>query len=206
MITEIEDYFAKGCGRCARFDTPDCSAKLWGAGLATLRRICCAAGLEEVVKWGHPTYRHAGRNIAIIGAFRGDFRLTFFDAALLEDAEGVLERQGPNSPTPDCLRFIDTAAPLAQEALIRAFLAQAIGHAAAGRRPPKPEGSLDLPAEFVEALDADIALAEAFHALTPGRQKSWALQVASAKTAGTRLARIEKARPLILSGKGAHDR
>ena len=37
MITEIEDFFAKGCGRCARFDTPDCSTRLWIDGLVALR-------------------------------------------------------------------------------------------------------------------------------------------------------------------------
>ena len=37
MIAEIEDYFAKGCGRCARFDTADCATRHWAAGLAALR-------------------------------------------------------------------------------------------------------------------------------------------------------------------------
>ncbi len=206
MITWIEDYFAKGCGRCARFATADCSARLWQAGLVTLRRICGAAGLVETVKWGHPTYTHAGRNIAIIGAFRGDFRLTFFDAALLSDPEGVLEKQGPNTAHPDCLRFTDPAAAEAMEPAIRAFLAEAMGHAEAGRRAPKAASSPDLPEDLVAALDSDPDLAEAFHALTPGRQKSWALKVGGSSVPATRNARIAKARPHILAGKGAHDR
>ena len=80
MITEIEDFFTKGCGRCARFDTPDCSARVWGDGLLALRALCREAGLVETVKWGHPCYMHAGRNVALIGALRGDFRLNFFEA------------------------------------------------------------------------------------------------------------------------------
>ena len=83
MITRIEDYFARGCGRCARFDTADCDTRHWADGLAELRTLCLGAGLVETVKWGHPCYMHSGRNIAIIGAFRGDFRLSFFEAALL---------------------------------------------------------------------------------------------------------------------------
>jgi uncharacterized protein YdeI (YjbR/CyaY-like superfamily) len=43
---------------------------------------------------GPSRYVHARRNIALLGAFRGDVRLTFFHAALLEDPEGLLERQG----------------------------------------------------------------------------------------------------------------
>lgn len=206
MITDVETFFAQGCGRCARFATPDCSTRFWLEGLLTLRRICREAGLEEVAKWGHPVYMHAGRNIAIMGAFRGDFRLTFFNAALLSDPEGLLERQGPNTRHPDCLRFTDNASPQAQEGAIRDFLSQAMAHAEAGTLPPKDPVALDLPGELTEALDADPTLAEAFHALTPGRQKSWALQVAGAKAAATRLARIDRARPKILAGKGANER
>ena len=29
MITDVEDYFTKGCGRCDRFGTPDCSTRRW---------------------------------------------------------------------------------------------------------------------------------------------------------------------------------
>jgi uncharacterized protein YdeI (YjbR/CyaY-like superfamily) len=137
MITEIEDYFAKGCGRCDRFATADCSTRHWAEGLAGLRDICRGAGLEETVKWGHPCYVHAGRNVAIIGAFRGDFRLTFFQAGLMKDPEGVLERQGPNTAHADMIRFTDAAQPAAMAGTIRAYLAEAMGYAERGIRAPK---------------------------------------------------------------------
>ena len=35
MITDIEDYFTKGCGRCERFATADCSTRLIATGLGT---------------------------------------------------------------------------------------------------------------------------------------------------------------------------
>ena len=203
MITDIADYFSRGCGRCDRYDTPDCSTKAWAAGLAELRRICVGAGLQETAKWGHPVYMHAGRNIAIIGAFRGDFRLTFFNPGLMRDPDAVLERQGPNTRHADCLRFTDSAAPAAQETLIHTYLAEAMGYAEAGTLPEKAPSAVDLPDELVTALDADPALAKAFHALTPGRQKSWALHLGTAKTAATRTSRLTKGRARILAGKGA---
>jgi uncharacterized protein YdeI (YjbR/CyaY-like superfamily) len=205
MITDPDAFFAKGCGRCDRFDTPDCSTMLWLPGLLTLRRIARAAGLTEVAKWGHPVYMHAGRNIAIMGAFRGDFRLTFMNAALLRDPEGVLEKQGENTRHPDCIRFTDSTTPDAMEATIRAYLAEAMSYADQGILPPKEPTEVELPDELIEALDADPDLAEAFHALTPGRQKSYAILLNSAKTSATRLARIQKARPKILTGKGANE-
>jgi uncharacterized protein YdeI (YjbR/CyaY-like superfamily) len=206
MITAIEDFFALGCGRCPRFATADCSTRTWAQGLADLRRICLSAGLTETVKWGHPCYMHAGRNIAIIGALRGDFRLGFMNAALMTDPAGVLERQGPNTPHPDVIRFTGNGQAAAMETVVAAYLKEAMGYAEAGVKPPPDERELDLPEELCEALDADPELAEAFHRLTPGRQRSYAIALASAKTAATRVARIARFRDRILAGKGAMER
>ena len=54
---------------------------------------------------------HGGRNVAIIGAFRGDYRLSSFNAALMKDPGGVLEKQGANTQHPDMIRFMDNAQP-----------------------------------------------------------------------------------------------
>lgn len=203
MITDIEDFFSRGCGRCARFDTADCSVKQWTEGLETLRRICRDLALEETVKWAHPCYMHAGRNIAIIGALRSDFRLSFFNASLMKDPDGLLERQGPNTRHPDMIRFSRNDQVAAMESIIRSYLEKAMAYARQGLKPPKEEGGLDLPDEMAEALDADPALAEAFHALTPGRQRSYVIALSSAKTSQTRTNRIARLRDRIIAGKGA---
>lgn len=206
MITEIEDYFRNGCGRCPRFETPDCSARRWASGLEALRRICCEAGLGETVKWAHPCYMHAGRNIAIIGAFRDNFRLSFFNAALLKDPDGVLRRQGANAKHKDTLKFDATEQVAALEPVVRKYLAEAMRYAESGVLPPKDSAALELPDELVEALSADPALAEAFHALTPGRRRSYVINLNSAKQAATRVKRISKFRERILAGKGVTER
>jgi uncharacterized protein YdeI (YjbR/CyaY-like superfamily) len=206
MITEIEDFFTRGCGRCDRFDTPDCSARHWEQGLARLREICRSAGLEETVKWGHPCYMHAGRNIAIMGALRGDFRLSFMNAALLKDSEAVLERQGPNTRHPDMIRFTASDDVDRLEPVIRAYLGEAMDYAAKGVKPPRDDSEPDAPPELSEALDADPELAEAFHALTPGRRKSYVINLNSAKQSETRVKRIAGFRDKIMAGKGALER
>ena len=61
-------------------------------------------------------------------------------------------------------------------------------------------------AELAEAVEADPELAEAFHGLTPGRQKSYMFNLNQAKQSATRVARILKFREKILAGKGAMDR
>ena len=206
MINNIEHYFESGCGRCDRFATPDCSTRFWLDGLLHLRRICRDVGMSEHVKWGHPCYMHAGRNIVVMGAFREDFRLSFFNAALMRDPHGVLIGQGPNSAHPDCFKFDDVAQVVASEAIIREYLTEAMGYAEQGIRPPKVERELELPDELVEALEADAELAEAFALLTPGRQRSYVYALNSAKTSATKVARIIKYRDKILAGRGALDR
>jgi uncharacterized protein YdeI (YjbR/CyaY-like superfamily) len=206
MITEINDYFTLGCGRCERFATADCSIQQWKSGLLTLREILTDLPLLETVKWGHPVYMHSNRNIAIIGALRGDYRLSFFNAALMQDPEGVLEKQGANTRYPDMMRFKDNTQVQRMEKTIRAYLEEAIGYAKDGIKPPKEERQLELPEELVDALDSDPILAEAYFALTPGRQKSYVIHLSSAKKSETRVARILGFRDKILAGKGAMDR
>ena len=206
MISDINEYFTHGCGRCARHATPDCSTRAWAEGLTALRHLCLGEGLEETLKWAHPCYMHAGRNIAIIGAFRGDFRLSFFNAALMSDPDGVLERQGENTRHPDMIRFGHVDEVAARAPVIRAYLQEAMGYAEAGIRPVKETDAPEMPDELAEALEADPELAEAYHALTPGRQKSYVINLRSAKRAETRVARIAKFRGKIMEGKGALER
>ncbi len=206
MISDVDDYFFNGCGRCARFATTECSTRLWADGLSKLRQICLEQGLVETMKWGHPCYMHRGRNIAILGAFRGDFRISFFDAALLDDPAGLLEVAGPNTQHAGTIRFTDSAQVAEKAPILRAYLTQAAAHAEAGRRPEKAAVEFELPAELRAALDADRELAEAFGGLTRGRQRSYVIALASAKTSQTRLSRIARFRDGILAGKGASER
>lgn len=154
---------------------------------------------------GHPCYRHAGRNIALIGAFRQDFRLSFLNASLLHNRDGLLEKQGPNTQHPDMIRFTDNAQVVQKEAGIRACLQQAMDCAQQGILPVREARDIVLPEELVDALDADPELAEAFHNLTPGRQRSYVLHLQSAKKSATRRARILACRERILAGKGAQE-
>lgn len=206
MITDIEQYFLQGCGRCERFATPDCSTRQWSRGLIDLRRICLESGLIETVKWGHPCYMHRDRNIVILGAFRSDFRISFFNAALMKDPKGVLQKQGPNTKHADMIRFSENTQVAEMEPVIKCYLIEAMSYAEAGIKPPKGHREIKLPDELVEALECDPELADAFHSLTPGRKKSYVIHLNSAKKPETRVSRIAKCRDKILAGKGAMER
>lgn len=206
MITLIDDFYTLGCGRCARFATAECSVQRWRGGLLALRGICLGLGLDEVVKWGHPCFMQGARNIALIGALRDDFRLSFMNAALLTDPDGILEKSGPNCQNPDMIRFTANDQPEARQGQIVALLTQAIGFAKAGIKAPRGAPDVTLPEMLITALEDDPELAEAFFALTPGRQRSYVILVNGAKALATKQARIAKYRDHILAGKGALER
>ena len=124
----------------------------------------------------------------------------------MKDAEGVLERQGPYSKHPDMIRFTDNAQVAAMEKTIRSYLIEAMSYAEAGIKPPKDVSEIELPSELAEALNSDPELAAAFYSLTPGRQKSYVINLNSAKMSQTRASRIVAFRDRILAGKGAMER
>jgi uncharacterized protein YdeI (YjbR/CyaY-like superfamily) len=206
VITQSDDYFTKGCGRCPRFGTPDCSTHIWAKGLAQLRRMCLSTGLMEHVKWGHPCYMEGGRNIALINAFRDDFRLDFMNAALLKDPHNVLSKAGPSTQTASMMRFSSLSELLRQEHIIIEYLREAVTYARNGQKPARTPASFELPETLVQCLDDDPILSEAFFALTPGRQRSYVIHLHTTKNPATQIARITKAREKIIAGKGALER
>jgi uncharacterized protein YdeI (YjbR/CyaY-like superfamily) len=62
------------------------------------------------------------------------------------------------------------------------------------------------PEELRDRLRRDARLKRAFDALTPGRQRSYLYHFAAAKQPATRVARIEKAIPAIVEGRGFLER
>jgi len=180
-------------------------AERWQGEMAKLREILLGCGLEEGLKWGKPCYMHEGRNIAIIQPFREICALMFFKGALLTDARGLLRRPGENSRSARRLEFTGEAG--IGTTVVRSYVKQAIDVEKAGlavdlaqRREP------ELPAELTRIMKRDEDLAKAFRALSPGRRRGYVLHFAAAKRPETRVARIERCIPRILSGKGLNDR
>ena len=93
-----------------------------------------------------------------------------------------------------------------REGALRGLVRQAIELERLGRKVDMPADDLALPPELADALRADADLARAWEALTPGRRRGYVVTLAGAKQPATRQARIGRWRPLILAGKGLHDR
>lgn len=181
-------------------------ATRWRAEMEALRAILLGCGLDESLKWGKPCYTFGGKNIAIIQPFKPHCALMFFKGALLTDTHGLLRRQGEHSQAAKRLEFTADAPVVASS--VKAYVKQAIDVEKAGLSvsPAAAPRALDLPAELAARLKKDRRLAVAFAALTPGRQRAYAIHIAGAKQPATREARIEKCAPRILAGQGLTDR
>jgi uncharacterized protein YdeI (YjbR/CyaY-like superfamily) len=181
------------------------SATRWRQEACELRTILLQCGLAEHFKWGKPCYTHDGNNICIIQRMKNFLALLFFKGALLEDPDGVLEVQGPNSRAGYRMRFTSLADVARLRGSVEACVREAIEVENAGRE-MDPAEDPDYPEELIDRFDEDPALKAAFARLTPGRQRGYILHFSDAKQAKTRAARIEKYRCDILDGKGLHDR
>lgn len=180
--------------------------KRWAAEYAALRDLCLAAGLNEELKWGQACYDLDGGKVVLIHGFKDYCALLFMKGALLADPEGILVQQTKNVQAARQIRFASLADINKQKSTLRAYLKNAIAVEQSGAKVKmKTAAEFDVPVEFRERLDDDPRLAEAFYALTPGRQKAYLLHFGGAKLAATRSARVAKHAPRILNGLGLDD-
>lgn len=180
--------------------------KRWSAECAALRQLCLAAGLHESLKWGQACYDLEGGNVVLIHGFKEYCALLFFKGALLEDPKGLLIQQTRNVQAGRQLRFESLAQIKQRKADVKTYLREAIAIERSGARiPMKDVSQFEVAAEFLQRLDEDSRLAEAFRALTPGRQKGYLLHFAGAKQSSTRAARVARHIPRILKGLGLDD-
>ena len=180
--------------------------KRWSAEFATLRQLCLASGLNEELKWSQACYDLDGRNVVLIHGFKDYCALLFMKGALLKDLKGILIQQTKNVQAARQIRFASLADIHKQKAAVKAYLREAIAVEKSGVKVQmKSAAQFDVPEEFLKRLEDDPNLAEAFHGLTPGRQKGYLLHFAGAKQSATRAARVEKHVPRILKGLGLDD-
>lgn len=181
-------------------------AKAWQGEMQKLRAILLECGLEEDLKWGKPCFSFEGKNIAILQPFKAFCSLMFFKGALLKDPRGLLRSQGQNTQSALRLEVTSEAEVTKLKAALKSFVKQAIAVEQAGLKVDfKAKRELALPDELRAALRKDRALAKAFSALTPGRQRGYVLHFTSAKQSATRSARITKAIPKIRAGLGINE-
>jgi len=163
----VDHYLTAGCGRCAGYDTPECSVHNWHNILVELRRVLLSCGLTEEIKWGNPCYTLQKKNITMLGAFKENCTMSFFKGALLSDSSKLLEKAGENTQAGRVIRFTSEREVTKMETTLREYIFEAIEAERAGlkvKKKPEPWSE-----ELIARFNSFPAFKEAFEALTQGR-------------------------------------
>ena len=181
-------------------------ATQWQEEFKKLRTIILDCGLTEKLKWGVPCYTFQESNIVLIHGFKEYCAILFVKGALLKDAKGVLIQQTENVQSARQIRFTNVREIIKLEPVLKAYIHEAIELEKAGLKVKlKKTADYKIPKEFQIKLDENLALKEAFYALTPGRQRQYLFYFSQPKLSKTRESRVEKCIDRILDGMGLND-
>jgi uncharacterized protein YdeI (YjbR/CyaY-like superfamily) len=181
-------------------------ATRWQEAYEELRKIVLACGLTEQLKWGVPCYTIQNNNIVLIHGFKAYCALLFHKGALLKDENGILTQQTANVQAARQIRFTSVDEIRKLKKVVKAYIKEAVEVEKAGLKVEmKKTEAFKMPEEFQAVLDDMPELKKAFHALTPGRQRSYLLYFSQPKQPKTRESRIEKYYEKILDGRGLDD-
>ncbi len=179
----------------------------WDGAIELIKQMAAKTPLTETVKWGGPVYTFNNKNVIGIGGFKNYVGIWFYQGALLRDEKGKLVNA--NEGVTKALRqwrFSSEAEIRENESLILAYIAEAIENEKAGLA-IKPEKKAAIQSDLMEReMQTDPALAAAFAGFTPSKQREFLEHIETAKQEKTKLARLEKAKELILAGKGLYDK
>ena len=177
----------------------------WKEHFLVFREVLLATELQETIKWGIPTYTLNGSNVLGYAGFKAHCALWFYSGSFLQDGAGKLHN-AQEGKTRYMRQWRFHAGEEVPQDQFRSYVQEAIDNQKAGKvGRPEPQ-TLTVPQELQDAMRNDAELRGAFARLTPGRQREYAVHIGDAKQEKTRLARLHKARPMILAGVGLNDR
>ncbi|APS40438.1 MULTISPECIES: YdeI/OmpD-associated family protein [Salegentibacter] len=178
----------------------------WEQELLSLREILQNTELEECIKWGAPVYALDGKNVVGMAAFKNHCALWFFNGALLKENTALLyNAQEDKTKALRQIRFKkeDEIKP----EILQKYIAEAIQNQREGKEiKPLKNKTLVLPLDLKEALEKDEHFKNSYYQLTKGKQREYADYISEAKREVTKKSRLEKIKPMILSGVGLNDK
>jgi len=179
----------------------------WQKELETLRSIVLKTELNEAIKWSAPVYDLNGKNVLGLGAFKKHFCIWFFNGVFLKDNHNLLINAQENKTKGLRQMRFDNIEDINKD-LVLAYVKEAIENQCAGKeiKVVRKGKTVLIPEELQSVLNNDQDLQLAFSALTPGKQREYCEHIATAKREATKLLSLEKVTPMILNGKGLHDK
>lgn len=179
----------------------------WQDALELLRSIVLKTELNESIKWSAPVYDLNGKNVLGLGAFKHHFCIWFFNGVFLKDEHKLLVNAQENKTKGLRQMRFDTIEEVNKN-LVLAYVKEAIENQRAGKeiKAVRKDKIVVIPDDLKAALNNDQDLQLAFSAMTPSKKREYCEHIASAKRKATKLSRLKKIAPMILDGKGLHDK
>ncbi|NBG65751.1 YdeI/OmpD-associated family protein [Acidiluteibacter ferrifornacis] len=189
-----------------KVDTYIQKKKGWEKELIFLRELIGKTELVETIKWGSPVYTIDGKNVLGMAAFKSYVGIWFFQGVFLSDPHRMLVNA--QDGVTKALRQIRFQSIEEMDAsILLEYFHEAIQNQKEGKElKPSKAKEIVIPAELKAALNANNLLNEAFNTLTLGKQKEYAEYIEKAKREATKISRLEKIVPMILSGIGLYDK
>ena len=182
------------------------SYEKWNDAEEIMEQVLAKTTLEKTFKWGGDVYTYKGKNVVAWRGFKNFFSVWFYNGVFLKDPYNVLVTASEGK-TKSLRQWRFTKVSDMEEDKILSYIRESVHTIEEGKqiKPQKreekvPEGIL------LESLTKNQELRQAFYALTPGKRNEYILYLEEAKQEKTRTARLEKILPLILDGKGLHDK
>ena len=192
-INSIEDYIERH--------------EKFSDALHKLRKVMNSTEMAETIKWSIPTYTINNKNVLGIGAFKNHFGIWFFNGVFLKDEQKIL-RNAQDGKTKAMRQMIFNLETEIDEELVLKYVKEAIENQKANKeiRPDRTKKETIVPPELKQEFINDPKLESNFLKLAPYKQREFCDHIASAKREATKQSRLEKIKPMILTGIGLHDK
>ncbi len=179
----------------------------WKKELEIIRKILLKLPLNEEIKWGIPAYIYKGKNILGFAAFKNYCGIWFHNGVFLKDEKKLLiNAQENKTRAMRQMRFYNLEE--IQPKIIENYVLEAIANSEAGKeiKPKRNTKPLIVPEKLTLALSEDKELKEKFNNFTIAKRREFCEHISSAKKEATKQSRLDKIIPLILTGKGLHEK
>jgi uncharacterized protein YdeI (YjbR/CyaY-like superfamily) len=178
----------------------------WSSHLEQLREIFQRTELLEEVKWGSPTYTLNSKLIAGFAAFKNHYAIWFHQGVFLRDKDKKLVN-AQEGKTKALRQWKFTEGDKIEDDIVLKYLQEAIENSLAGKElKPVRKTGISIPEFLQKELDRNSSFKKAFNSLTPGKKREYAEYIDTAKRQETKISRLKKIIPMILEGKGLHDK
>ncbi|SHJ06921.1 YdeI/OmpD-associated family protein [Flavobacterium terrae] len=177
--------------------------ELWEKEIDLLKAIINKTPLVETVKWGGIVYTYNNKNVLGIGGFKSYFGLWFFNGVFLKDSLNILV--SGNETTKALRQWRFNSSEELDEKKILEYISEAIELEKEGRVHKAEKSPLVMSVFFEDFLNQE-NLNSDFEKFTLTKKKEFVEYIDTAKQEKTKLARLEKIKPMIIEGIGLNDK